>query len=510
MESLQTVVASKASCKQRQGRAGRLGPGLCFRMYPQSWWADGSTPEHGVSEMQRSPLERLVLQVRTSPTFAHSALGLPDAKSWPSAHGCCCCWLQSLVLGVPAPEEFLLDAMEPPAEVTVIEAVARLIDVGAVEADRTPARGRAGGRYDAGGPCGRHDAAPRCGRLTDLGRICADLPLDIQLTRLILLGRVFGLTGDAIDLAACMSSTRLFRRGNRDQELEAFASRLAWSDGSQSDAIAALNIYRAHRANRLRNDRFVDRAALREIDDLVQDTRSRLASVHISPDNLACALDSEFARKAGGVLYLLLYGAAYPNVFGGNARKFLSVAGDDRIDDLLETKQAEVVIEVANAPNSAEDHGQTPLRQTEHDIGEVFEAAGRVREVSLVWSDQDRSNWLVKFDAGRQAIGTHRGPHGFSCAARAQCRWPSSKRRGTACGDGLALRLKARRPGRGCPANRLSLLAAGRRNGRLPWPRGLRDGQGPDRPAGDGGASMQLTALSLWRDLVACGEASIG
>ena len=62
LESLQTILASKASAKQRQGRAGRVGPGLCFRMYPRDWWDNSQVPTQGVSELQRSPLERLVLQ----------------------------------------------------------------------------------------------------------------------------------------------------------------------------------------------------------------------------------------------------------------------------------------------------------------------------------------------------------------------------------------------------------------------------------------------------------------
>jgi HrpA-like RNA helicase len=63
LESLQTVLASKASTTQRCGRAGRLGPGLAFVLYPRRWWDGGETPAHALSEMQRRPLERLVLQV---------------------------------------------------------------------------------------------------------------------------------------------------------------------------------------------------------------------------------------------------------------------------------------------------------------------------------------------------------------------------------------------------------------------------------------------------------------
>eukprot|EP01050_Picozoa_sp_SAG11_P007014 SAG11_NODE_570_length_8454_cov_19.886655_7_plen_219_part_00 len=99
-------------------------------LWRSQWWDDGVVPPHGVSEMQRSPLERLLLQ--------------------------------TLVLGVEQPEPFLLEAMDPPQSVTIREAVSRLATVGAVESGADVAS---------------------CGALTDLGRICAELPLDIQLSK---------------------------------------------------------------------------------------------------------------------------------------------------------------------------------------------------------------------------------------------------------------------------------------------------------------------------------------
>ena len=102
---------------------------------------------------------------------------------------------------------------------------------------------------------------------------------------------------------------------------------MQWCNGSQSDALAALDIFRAWRANpgRVRRDRFVDLAALREIDDLVKDTRAKLEHMRIPPHNLPCPAAAAAAGQARGLLYVLLFGAAYPNVFCGKARSFLSV-----------------------------------------------------------------------------------------------------------------------------------------------------------------------------------------
>jgi HrpA-like RNA helicase len=64
--------------------------------------------------------------------------------------------------------------MDPPQADAVRSAVERLTDVGAVEATA------------------EQRAAKRCGKLTELGRVCSELPLDTHLTRLVLLGRGFG------------------------------------------------------------------------------------------------------------------------------------------------------------------------------------------------------------------------------------------------------------------------------------------------------------------------------
>lgn len=61
MQRLQEFWISRASSEQRKGRAGRTGPGVCYRLYAESDYdAFASYP---VPEIHRVSLDSLVLQV---------------------------------------------------------------------------------------------------------------------------------------------------------------------------------------------------------------------------------------------------------------------------------------------------------------------------------------------------------------------------------------------------------------------------------------------------------------
>jgi ATP-dependent RNA helicase DHX37/DHR1 len=47
---------SKASADQRAGRAGRTGPGHCYRLYSSAVF-DGYFPQFSVPEINRMPIE---------------------------------------------------------------------------------------------------------------------------------------------------------------------------------------------------------------------------------------------------------------------------------------------------------------------------------------------------------------------------------------------------------------------------------------------------------------------
>jgi len=54
---------SKASASQRSGRAGRTGPGHCYRLYSSAVF-ENYFAEHGIPEILRTPLESTVLQLK--------------------------------------------------------------------------------------------------------------------------------------------------------------------------------------------------------------------------------------------------------------------------------------------------------------------------------------------------------------------------------------------------------------------------------------------------------------
>lgn len=62
LHRLQEFWISQASAEQRKGRAGRTGPGVCFRLYAESDY-DAFAP-YPVPEIRRVALDALVLQVR--------------------------------------------------------------------------------------------------------------------------------------------------------------------------------------------------------------------------------------------------------------------------------------------------------------------------------------------------------------------------------------------------------------------------------------------------------------
>lgn len=58
---LKEIWISQASAEQRKGRAGRTGPGVCYRLYAQQIY--DNFDKYSTSEIRRVSLESLLLQV---------------------------------------------------------------------------------------------------------------------------------------------------------------------------------------------------------------------------------------------------------------------------------------------------------------------------------------------------------------------------------------------------------------------------------------------------------------
>lgn len=132
--ALLTTWCSRASAKQRMGRAGRVAPGVCFRLFSRHTH-DRVMAEFAVPELQRTPLEELCLSVRANDL-------------------------------APSCRAFLSKAPEAPDPVAVDAAVRALQEVGAL------ARPEGAGA----GPGPEEE-----GELTPLGVHLSKLPVDVRI-----------------------------------------------------------------------------------------------------------------------------------------------------------------------------------------------------------------------------------------------------------------------------------------------------------------------------------------
>ena len=147
MQKLQEIWVSKASAEQRAGRAGRTGPGVCFRLYsPKEFDAfiDFST-----AEIKRVSLESLLLNM--------VSMGLNDVRQFPF--------------------------LEPPDLACIESTVKCLIDYDAIDDNE---------------------------KITLLGRILSKLPVDISIGKMLIIAVGHQLVDFFLSAAACLSVQAFF------------------------------------------------------------------------------------------------------------------------------------------------------------------------------------------------------------------------------------------------------------------------------------------------------------
>lgn len=178
--------ASRAACRQRAGRAGRTMAGECFRLYTRAMEAELQAA-HSAPEMQRTPLEGVVLQVKAIQ---------PDANV----------------------RTFLSEAIDPPSLEALDAAHTRLVVAGALHTD------------------GGHAA-----RLTPLGRHVAMLPLDVRQAKLLVYACLFGCVEPLLHVAALVSSRPIV--ANAAARDEAAAQARAQSLVGHSDLLTHAHLF---------------------------------------------------------------------------------------------------------------------------------------------------------------------------------------------------------------------------------------------------------------------------
>eukprot|EP00756_Hemistasia_phaeocysticola_P005500 Hpha_TRINITY_DN13357_c0_g2::TRINITY_DN13357_c0_g2_i1::g.95316::m.95316/K14442/DHX36, RHAU; ATP-dependent RNA helicase DHX36 len=184
LATLQDTRISEANALQRQGRAGRTSPGVCYKLWPSRVTLE----RHQTPEMVRSPLAELVLQ--------------------------------SCLLGVQHPVEFLEEAMQPPPHRAIEEAITTLVSIGAVI------------QSPDGSIC-----------LLPLGFQLATLPIDPRLGKMLLLSCCLGVQSTVLTVAARMGARPPFYVP-RDRQREASMIHKMSFGSSKSDQLAVVQAYR--------------------------------------------------------------------------------------------------------------------------------------------------------------------------------------------------------------------------------------------------------------------------
>lgn len=251
IKELVTVWTSRASATQRGGRAGRTGPGMCWKLYTEQF-CNEHLPMRTSPEIVRTPLDELVLQ---------------------------CCLLEENMPRRPGktgtrPIKFLRQAPEPPPTKSLLDACDHLLEVGGLEViAREP---------------------ELVFKLTPLGFHLSHLPTDAKVAKCLITGCVLECVEPSLTIAACLSHSksiwlpsRVIGKGGREmqQQLveEGFGGK-SWRGGTvKGDLIGAVAAYNKWSSQPKDKDRrkiaskyALDNNVLREVHSLRSQFRDSL------------------------------------------------------------------------------------------------------------------------------------------------------------------------------------------------------------------------------------------
>ncbi|XP_053993645.1 uncharacterized protein LOC128884344 isoform X2 [Hylaeus volcanicus] len=215
MDSLVVIPISQANARQRAGRAGRTGPGKCYRLYTQEAYRNEMLPT-AVPELQRTNLENTVLVLK--------AMGVNDLLHF--------------------------DFMDAPPVQTLINAMEHLFHLGALDDE---------------------------GLMTRLGRKMAEFPMDPSLSKMLLTSVDLECSDEAITIAAMLQVQNVFYRPCDKQALA--DQKKAKFHQAEGDHLTYLEVYKQWKKNHFSNawcyENFIQARALRR----VQDVRKQLISI---------------------------------------------------------------------------------------------------------------------------------------------------------------------------------------------------------------------------------------
>jgi len=215
MDSLVVTPISQASANQRAGRAGRTGPGKCFRLYTEIAYKNEMLPS-SVPELQRTNLGNTVLTLK--------AMGIND------------------LLG--------FDFMDPPPIQTLVTALEALYGLAALDDE---------------------------GLLTRLGRQMAEFPLEPPLSKMLITSVDLDCAEELLSVVAMLSVDEIFYRP-KEKQAQADMKRAKFFQ-PEGDHLTLLTVYQSWSHNKFSNpwcyDNYLQARSLRR----AQDVRKQLRGI---------------------------------------------------------------------------------------------------------------------------------------------------------------------------------------------------------------------------------------
>ena len=193
---------SKANCNQRKGRTGRINSGFYFQLIPKKL-AD-TLDDHPIPEILRTTLESPILKLK----IYNSEL---------------------------EPSEILLKTINPPKEGVILRTIFNLEKMGALikgELKEKSINGEIKRYY-------------KSGIITHIGRIFAELPIDIKYSRLIMISFALGEIDLGITLAAILSQEKsIFFNSDKCNRYNLYKSKKYYCFDKECDFIASYTAYK--------------------------------------------------------------------------------------------------------------------------------------------------------------------------------------------------------------------------------------------------------------------------
>ncbi|KAJ1536473.1 DEAH-box RNA helicase prp16, partial [Nowakowskiella sp. JEL0078] len=235
MDSLQITPISQANANQRSGRAGRTGPGVCYRLYTEAAFMNDLFAST-IPEIQRTNLANVVLLLKS--------LNVKNLLHF----------------------EF----MDPPPQDNMLNSMYQLWVLGALD---------------------------NTGELTETGRKMVQFPLDPSLSKMLIVSVEMKCSAEVLTIVSLLSVPTVFYRPKERAE-QSDNCREKFFVG-ESDHLTLLNVYMQWKANKFRDDWCIEHFVHPKAMKKAREVRDQLEDIMKSEkmDVIGCGGDWDIVRK---------------------------------------------------------------------------------------------------------------------------------------------------------------------------------------------------------------------